>query len=483
MPNARLRGFMPAAGPGWSVPEGRDVARPGEARFGLQLRVAAAIVLLMPLNWLLGTTLIAVFAAALALAFPLHRLSSLEYAYGCLCGALVLGLAVATLQGVGANQIVGAVFNVAMILTLVAFANFGRKAQSVRPSPHMPAERIYRAAFWCFWLQIAVIAAAYAYVAATGNTEVSFRSLLLGAGGELPGILRYYSTVFVSVRDGVALDADARIVGIGIYPTEGAILVLTVGLLASVHAVRRRRYVLAVMVEIAVALSLIEMASRTTLAAYALSLALLGALGGRKMLRFLVPCAPALAGALVLGALYGPEVIAAWVDAANQARSESSGTRFSSYALALELVWQKNPITGLGILPKEPSLLEIPIGSHSSWTSLLTRGGLVALAAWLAVNAMLLAKIVRAQAVLYRDRSGIDPARRFELVSLCRCVLVLMLWWITEDFDFPAHQIVVAGLAIGLLWGALERRSRPAPSAWVPAPAAGWRARRLLDAT
>lgn len=463
-----------SAAPTWSVPDGRAAARPHEARFRLQLRVAAALVLLMPLNWLLGTTLIAVFAAALVLAFPVQRFSALEYAYAFLAAALLLGLAVALLQGLGVNRIVGAVFNVAMILALVAFASFGRKAQSVGGSP--PPDRIYRAAFWCFWLQIVIIAASYAYVSASGDKEAAFPSLLLGAGGELPGILRYYSSIFISVRDGITPEANPRIVGIGIYPTEGAILVLTVGLLAAIHACRRRRYLLAVLIEIAIALALIETASRTTLAAYVLSLVLLGALGGRKLLRFLLLCSPAIAAGLVFGAIYGPDLLAAWIDAANKSREASSGTRFSSYALAIEMVLHQNPLTGLGILPKDTSLLEIPIGSHSSWSSLFTRGGLIALASWIAVNAMLFAKIVRAQAVVYLDLPGVDRGRRIELVNLGRCVLVLMLWWVTEDFDFPAHQVAVAGLSVGLLWGVLERRGAPAALGWgapTRAPPAG----------
>lgn len=453
-----------SAVPTWSVPDARAAAHPDESRFLLQLRIAAALVLLMPVNWLLGTTLIAVFAAVPILAFPVQRFSALEYAYAFLAAALALGLGVALLQGLGLNQIVGAVFNVAMILALIAFASFGRKAQGVGGEPRV--QRIYRAAFWCFWLQIIIIAASYTYVSMSGNKEAVFPSLLLGAGGELPGILRYYSSIFISVRDGITPEADPRIVGIGIYPTEGAILVLTVGLIAAIHACRRRRYLLAVLIEIAIALALIQMASRTTLAAYVLSLALLGALGGRKLLRLLLLCSPVIAAGLVLGAIYGPDLLAAWIDAANKSREASSDTRFSSYALAIEMVLHQNPLTGLGILPKDASLLEIPIGSHSSWTSLFTRGGLIALAIWIAVNAILFAKIVRAQILIYRDRPRLAPDRRIELVNLGRCVLVLMLWWMTEDFDFPAHQVTVAGLSVGLFWGALERCGAPASLGW-----------------
>jgi hypothetical protein len=50
---------------------------------------------------------------------------------------------------------------------------------------------------------------------------------------------------------------------------------------------------------------------------------------------------------------------------------------------------------------------------------------------------------------------------------LSRCLLVLMLWWCTEDFDFAVHQAALAGLCIGLLSGAIdEGRRRSVRQRW-----------------
>jgi hypothetical protein len=121
------------------------------------------------------------------------------------------------------------------------------------------------------------------------------------------------------------------------------------------------------------------------------------------------------------------------------------------------MVLDNNLLTGLGIKPRDEFLLSIPIGSHSSWISMFTKGGMVALAAWVALNIALIGRLVRSQHVLYLKADAVDRGRRFELANLSRCALVLMFWWATEDFDAPAHQAAIGGLCLGLFWGALER--------------------------
>ena len=450
-----------------ALPAAYGLAQRTSDRFPLQLRLAALTVLLVPLNWLLGTTLLWVFVVGLVLARPLYRASFIEWACVFLCAALVLGLSVAVMvDGVPEERLIGPIFNVAIILVFAVFVNFGRKAQAVRLAARAPADRIYQMAFWCFGLQAAVIGGSQLFISLTGMNEVSIPTLV-GLGGELPGILSYYSSIFLTIRDGFEIDADPRIVGVGIYPTEGAILVLTVGLLAAIHACQRGRYALAVLIECVIAVSLIVMGSRTTLAAYGASLALLFALGGRRLLGLVLMCSPVIACVLLLAAIYGPELVGAMFDMANQSRADSSATRFSSYMLAIAMVLDNNPLTGLGILPRIDSLLDIPIGSHSSWTSLFTRGGFIALSVWFVLNAGLIAKVVRSQWLLYVQDPSVAPSRQLELVNLSRCIVVVMFWWLTEDFDFPAHHVVIAGLSIGLFWGALEAAGAGArPDGW-----------------
>src|SRR5215207_10894183 len=91
----------------------------------------------------------------------------------------------------------------------------------------------------------------------------------------------------------------------------------------------------------------------------------------------------------------------------------------------------------------------------------------------IAIYVVLLWRIVRSQLLLLRAASQGRDLRALELAYLSRCVLVLLTWWVTEDFDAPAHGAALAGLAIGLFWGLVERRPAVARSAWraaVPSP-------------
>jgi hypothetical protein len=456
---------------GWATAENRG---PG-GLITLQLRLVALTLLLLPFNWLLGTALLWVYAVAAILLLSLQRLSLLEGVYGFLSAVLVFALVIAMANegGIPADRILASIYNLTIVAVLAAFANFGRKTQ-LRPTGPTPLSRkIYRAAFWCFVVQIAWIGAVQLYVVATGYMQIETKTLVMGALGELPGVLAQYSKLSIVITDWLNTGPDTRIIGFGVYATEGALLVLLVGLLAAIHAGAERRWLLLVGIEIMIAVALVEMASRTTLLAYLISLGLMAALWARRLSSTLLLLAPVIIVGAVIAAIYGPDFLKNAVSAANEARAGSSSERFKSYLLALDLVRETNILTGLGVKPRDDSILTIPIGSHSSFVSTFTKGGLVGLGAMIAIYVVLLWRIVRSQLLLLRAASqGRDP-RALELAYLSRCVLVLLTWWVTEDFDAPAHGAALAGLAIGLFWGLVERRPAVARSAWraaVPGP-------------
>ena len=426
-----------------------------QAQAERKTRAVAFVVLVMPLNWILGTTLFAIAAVALLLARPPLRPSFLEYAFGLLAAALMLAILAGLASHLRVADVVGSLFNVVVIAVLILFLNAGRLFDHGRGGT---AERVYAAARTCFWVQVCIVAFARLYVALTGEAQVKFPTFI-GLAGELPGILLFYSHVYLSVGDGEWPFTDPRATGIGIYVTEGAILLLVVGLLASLHAMRQGRFVRALVVEAAIVAGLVEMASRTTTVAYVASLLFLVPLLGRRMSLLSLAGGCAAATLLFVGSVYHPGLFAAASESANLNRAASSLTRMKSYALGIQATLENSPLIGLGRLPKDETVLEIPIGSHSSWVSLFTRGGFTALFCWACINGALLANLARSLTASLRD--GLAPIYRVEVAMLSRCVFVLMLWWLTEDFDFPAHEAVLSGLCIGLLCGALKEAGRP----------------------
>jgi O-antigen ligase len=455
--------------------------------FGLQLRLAVLTVLLIPLNWVLGTALLWVYAVAAVLMLSLERLSLLEAVYGVLSAVLIfaLGIAIANEGGVAGDRVLASLYNLTIVTVLVAYANFGRKAQLHSPDQAPLSRKIYRAAFWCFAAQLVWIGAVHLYTAATGLMQIETKTLIMGAFGGLPGVLAQYSKLSIVITDWLKAGPDTRIIGFGVYATEGALLLLVIGLLAAIHAAARRRWLVLVGIEIMIAVALVEMASRTTLLAYLISLGLMAGLWARRIASGLLLMTPLLIVGTVIAAIYGPDFLKDAFSASNEARAGSSGERFKSYLLAIDLVRETNILTGLGVKPRDDSILSIPIGSHSSFISSFTKGGLVGLATMVTIYGVLLWQVIRSQLVLFGAASERNEPRRFEIIYLSRCVLVVLTWWVTEDFDAPAHAAALAGLAIGLFWGLLERRRAAARSGWsvrlaAPSPSR-LEARRLLN--
>jgi hypothetical protein len=422
-----------------------------------QLKAVAFTVLLLPLNWLLGTTLPFVYGVTAYLLMAPQRLSALEVALASLAGALLLGLGVALPDGVEASRVVAALFNLSIVLVVVVFANFGRKIQLRGDPAGHRTDGIYRAALVCFGVQAAVVLGTKAYVTLTGQQELGFRTLVLGAFGELPGVLSFYSHVALSSVDWTGDNPSLRIIGLGIYATEGALLLLVVGLFGAIYLANRRRWLGVALVELAIFAMLVLTASRTTALAYIVSLPLLLTLAGRRVVGATLLLAPVLlAGCIVFGT-HAADLMAALFTRISEARPGSSAGRFANYTLAIDLVREHNVLTGLGVKPRDDAISEIPIGSHSTWISMFTKGGLIALAALSAVYLALLGKVAASQFTLLLGPTGSNPARAAELVYLSRCVLVVLVWWLTEDFDAAAYQAVMAGLSFGLFWGLWER--------------------------
>lgn len=431
---------------------GFGLAAPSRERFAA--RLLAGIVLTIPLHWVLGTTLPWLYATTFAiLLLATVKPGLLEVAFSALIASLLAGLVIAIGAGVPGGRVVAAAYNLSVLVVLIAHIN-GSRGLGRRGDPRP----IYRAAVWCLALQASVIGAVYGFSLWTGSYELEFRTLILGSLGSLPGVLELYATAALSMTDWTSAGAEARIVGFGAYATEGALIFLVVGLLASIHVRAKHGTIGLLVVEAIVFAGLMAMASRTTLAAYFLSLTLCIGLLGRRGLKAAILLAPAGVGGLFLLAFVGPDLAADLFARLNEARPGSSATRFSSYQLALEMTWKENPLTGLGVKPLDPAF-GIPIGSHSSIVSAFTKGGVLGLSALAFVYTVVATLLIRGQTRLLRDQ--IPAKERLELVALSRAAFAILIWWLSEDLDAPIQQAALAGIVFGILAARLQQRSLP----------------------
>ena len=424
-----------------------------------QERLVALTVLLVPVNWALGTTLAFVFATGLVLALSLVRFSVLETVLLVLMGALTLSLVLALGEGADADRVLAAIYNLAIIALFVLFLNGGRKLQLASDPRRDRRRGLYRAGTVGFAISLVVFSGVYVYGLKAGDLRLDFNTLVLGRLGELPGILKLYAKVAISIPDWSGTADRLRLVGFGIYATEGAFLFMAMGLFATIWASRRGLAWL-VAVELAICAVGFAMGSRTLLAAYILSIGFYAGFARRPMGPALVVALPILVPGLAFALIEGPRLAADAFAAVNEARAGSSATRFLTYTLAIDMVRDTNLLTGLGIKPRDHAALGIPIGSHSSFVSQFTKGGLLALAIYGAFFALALRQVLRSVARLRATQAALGRDTAVEALALARLSAIYLFWCVTEDFDAPAHAAALGGLVLGLLRGIEDRAER-----------------------
>jgi hypothetical protein len=281
-------------------------------------------------------------------------------------------------------------------------------------------------------------------------------TLLLSIFGTLPGVLDFYSNIKIAVVDWTSAGASIRPTGLGIYFTEGALILSLSAIMTLIHLPRSplRRTA----VEITTGVLLIVMASRTILIAHAAAWALALGLRNRSVTDVLI-VAGLFLGALacVAAALGGFEMLPLFfADEIVASRQGSTDVRLQSYSMAYDLVVQQNPLFGLGIKPFDESLLEVPIGSHSTLASTFTKGGFVSLAVfaafYFAIIAIWISFVLRSRRI-----SILFPESVWKRVLLLlRAAVVVLCWMVTEDIDAAANATVLGFLSIGLGLGALD---------------------------
>lgn len=422
----------------------------------LQFSLLWLTVLLLPLNWLLGTSFFWMFAIAFILAVSLKRFSPIEYLLCFLMLALAFSLMVSVLTDYQASRVMAALYNLGVQGIILVFLHWGRRALMTDGDANvLPADAIYRAALYAFVIQAAVIVLAWAYMTSSGGRTLEFPALLLWFGGSLPGILKEYAVNSVVAVDWVSGGPGVRLHGLGAFATEGAFLLMITGLLALPGLYRRNRLLALLAVEVSILPILLMMGSRTTALAYSFSLLFLIVLWRKAVLGFILVTLPVLLfGVLFVVAGPGMELIGAGIQSLMDARAGSTADRMTSYQIAIDRVLDTNVLIGIGVKPEDSTKLQIPIGSHSSIVSMFTKGGLIALMFLAMIYVVVILRVLRTQLLLLSGATSQRSGARYEAATLCRCAFAILVWWVTEDLDGPVYQAALCGLALGLFWQA-----------------------------
>ena len=221
-----------------------------------------------------------------------------------------------------------------------------------------------------------------------------------------------------------------RIAVYGPYPTATAATAAVLGSMTLLYVSRKwsgnRRAFAVPVLELLIVVTIATTLTRSILGGWLIGAVVANLVFGSSLRRLL-------AGGLVLCAL----VAAPNIKAASQAleyRSYSSESRFENYLYAADRTYRQSPLFGLGIKPREEGN-HIAVGSHSTFVSFFTKGGIVVLT--LAVVFFLLYPAFTWLAVI-TGRSPPSGTSKAELRILLNLQIAIWVWLFFEDIDAPA---------------------------------------------
>lgn len=410
--------------------------------------------LLMPLVWMSGLTLFWVLIVSFSWFVCWRRICDVEAAFALTAATLILGLVIGQIIGLPSDRAMSSIYHLIHWIILLAFMNIGvlLSSQSDIMGNDKLLEKLSKASLISLILLVLYLVGVALYVAINPG-EIVFPTLVVGRllGGL--DMLSGFMTVTLAQVSPASAGAELRFLGYGLWTSEGAYIAVLFGLFTMMIAFRKLGWGGIVAVEVSVLLVVAMTGSRTTILAYILSMGLWALLLARYWRVALAVGLPLIAGGAVFFFAYGFDYLVSAFHQANEFRAASSGTRFASYRLAYEMTMDQNPVTGLGYTPEILEHILVPIGSHSSWTSILIRGGFVGVLAFLVVYILLARDLLRSWSYVFKASAHQASSRLLPDIVFSRAVFVTLLWWMTEDLDGPAAGVAFAGLAVGLFVG------------------------------
>lgn len=409
-------------------------------------RLVLWFILSIPVVWALGVAPVAAcFFAALFFRYR-SRARTPEIALLAVGVALLVSMVIAATKGAPSDRLLAAGYNLIVLLCACCALNFGRKVDLT--FARSGNRRMQAVAFFFFYA--ASIGIAFVIGSQWPEAEISFPALVTSMFGEdLPGLLGSYATARLSGADWDSGSVVPRPLAFGVYFNEGALMFLLCGVVALL-ASRAKPVTWAI--SFCLAAGLITLGSRMLLIASILAstVALVARTPASKEVRILIASVGLVVAILAIA--LNPNKVDLVVDQVVAAREESSAARFLSYSVAVDETWRQSPVVGLGIKPRDDSLLRIPIGSHSTVVSTFTKGGILALFPLLIFYAYV---VIAAFRLLFMDH-GAGTYRKAQ-VALGATALIILAWMLVQDFDAPIYGSMLAFTVLGSALGLLDR--------------------------
>lgn len=400
------------------------------------IKVLSAVFLLGPLWWAAGLDLViytVVIIAGLAMWPQARKPDNWGVLMLALMTYLTLRLGFYLAWGGEVSRTVAAVSNIINMLVLWGGYQITRNASQLN-NTYMFAPQLNKV----FWFMAITTIAAITWGLKTGETALGFKTLLGMVTPPTDGLIGLYQNFRFFVVDWATGESLPRALVMAPYPTASAMLLAFMATASLLHN-RQRSWTKRFALEILCLTALVFTMTRTILGGYILGTGLAIFLLGGVSVRVLFSCAAVL-GLLVIWS-------AGFFDWLANFRTSSNNLRFQSYELAYRIVMDENPMFGLGVKPRDEIVMGIPIGSHSTFMSYLTKGGIIGFLLVIAVLLYLPKLILRA--VQHVRQQNME--QKYIAFVLIRMGVVLLTWLPFADVDAVPLVALCVGMYLGWL--------------------------------
>lgn len=414
-----------------------------------------AYVLGLPLWWVLGIdwALPPLLAACLVLCSlsTYRRFTASDY----LLLAAILGLGIsAYINGLliagETMRFLAATYN----LTILASAFIFMQAVREELKADTKAKQLLKCCFFAFLTMMAVVWTCLALAYAIGRFDIETPSIFgLMFGHLVPDsapLIRDSTRLTFSQSDwGLPNVPMPRIAVYGPYPTATAATIAVLGSMSLLYLKRHGhwRAVAIPATELLIIATIATTLTRSILGGWLLGAIIANLIFGSAFRRILASAA-----------LVGTLIAAPYIQDAGQGleyRSYSSDSRFENYLYAVERTFQSKPVFGLGIKPREEGN-HIAVGSHSTFVSFFTKGGVFVLS--LIVVYFVLAPALR-WFTIASGLAAIPGKSRAELRILFNLHVAIWVWLCFEDIDAPASAAMLIFFSLAFIEQALRTQA------------------------
>ena len=410
-----------------------------QSRAGHSLWVLKSFLLGLPIWWFLGTSfMMPMFvAAAMFIVWPAPQL---RFALS----DMLLASIIAVLVGSGyingflvagqSLRFMAALYNIAIWVSGLIVA---QQVRTMLANGDAASREIYRAAFWAFIVMVTLSWASFfiAYVRQDFDQQILSLFGLL-AGDQIPesaALIRQSTTVVFTKPDWGLPGVPMPRIGIyGPYPNATAAATAVLGTLALFHLQGPRRFskLLRAVIGFIIICTLTITLSRSILGGWLAGLLAAHLLFGSMWTR-LGSGIMVVAAVVVLGFISSADV--------GGYRQYSTESRFDNYYRAIDETMSSNPAFGLGMKPRE-EISHIAVGSHSTFVSVFTKGGLLGLV--LVVIYLVILPGFRWLRLLMAS-GAMNEAEREQLRMLLTLQMTVLAWLAFEDLDAPATAAIL----------------------------------------